>query len=116
MVEESRIDAKSLDFSVSTGLSRDGQGRKTLQLDPGPQVNEEAWLTSIVALSSTDLANRLSITGRQARRIKTVKVGETRIREHAKRDRDQQKEGCRLRPRRARAALLLLAGASAKAA
>ena len=77
---------------------------------------KEAGVLFILKPLSTDLAKRLGITDRQARRIKTGKVGEARIREHAKRDRDQQKEGCRLRPRRARAALLLLAGASAKAA
>ena len=92
MVEESRIDAKSLNFSVNTDLSRDGQGRKTLQLDPGPQVDEQAWLDSIREMSSTDLAKRLGITDRQARRIKTGKVGEARLREHAKTDRDNRKE------------------------
>ena len=107
MVEESRIDAKSLNFSVNTDLSRDGQGRKTLQLDPGPQVDEQAWLDSIRELSSTELAKRLGITDRQARRIKTGKVGAARIREHAKRDHDQQKEARRPRPRRVRAAFIL---------
>ena len=106
-MEESRIDAKSLNFSVNTDLSRDGQGRKTLQLDPGPQVDEGAWLKSISEMSSSDLAKRLGITDRQARRIKTGKVGEARLREHAKRDRDQRKEGRRPRLRRARAAFLL---------
>ena len=72
------------------------------------QVDEQAWLDSIREMSSTDLAKRLGITDRQARRIKTGKVGEARLREHAKTDRDQQKEGCRLRPRRAWAAFLLL--------
>ena len=113
MVEESRIDAKGLNFSVNTDLSRDGQGRMTLQLDPGPQVDEQAWLNSIRDLSSTDLAKRLGITDRQARRIKTGKVGEARLREHAKRDHDQQKEDRRPRPRlrlrlrRVRAAFIL---------
>ena len=32
------------------------------------------------------------ITDRQARRIKTGKVGEARLREHAQRDHDQQEE------------------------
>ena len=108
ILEESRVDAKSLNFSVNTDLSRDGQGRKTLQLDPGPQVDEGAWLKSISEMSSSDLAKRLGITDRQARRIKTGKVGEARLREHAKTDRDQQKEGCRPRLRRVRAAFLLL--------
>jgi len=107
MVEESRSDAKSHDFSVNTGLSRDGQGRKTLQLDPGPQVVEELWLQSIRELSSSDLAKRLGITDRQARRIKTGRVGAARLREHAKRDHDQRKEGRRPRSRRVRAAFLL---------
>ena len=108
LVEESRIDEKSLNFSVNTDLSRDGQGRKTLQLDPGPQVDEGAWLKSISEMSSSDLAKRLGITDRQARRIKTGKVGEARLREHAKTDRDLQKEGCRPRLRKVRAAFLLL--------
>ena len=64
-LEGSRIDAKPLNFSVEQGLSRDGQGRKTLQLDPGPQVDEQAWLDSIRDMSSTDLAKRLGITDRQ---------------------------------------------------
>ena len=92
---------------MNTDLSRDGQGRKTLQLDPGPQVDEQAWLDSIRELSSTDLAKRLGITDRQARRIKTGKVGEARLREHAKRDHDQQKKARRPRPRRVRAAFIL---------
>ena len=41
------------------------------------------WLSSILELSSTDLAKRLGITDRQARHIKTGKVGEARLREHA---------------------------------
>ena len=68
---------------------------------------EQAWLNSIRELSSTDLAKRLGITDRQARRIKTGKVGAARIREHAKRDHHQQKEIRRPRLRRVRAAFIL---------
>jgi hypothetical protein len=106
-LEEPRIDVKSLNFSVNTDLSRDGQGRKTLQRKPGPQVDERAWLNSIRDMSSTDLAKRLGITDRQARRIKTGKVGSARLREHAKRDHDQQKEARRPRLRRVWAAFIL---------
>ena len=55
----------------------------------------------------SELAKRLGITGRQARRIKIGKDGEARLREHAKRNRDQRKEGRRPRLRRARAAFIL---------
>ena len=70
---------------------------------PSPRVDEETWLTSIRELSSTDLAKRLGITDLQARRIKTGKVGAARLREHAKRDHEQQKKDRRPRLRRARA-------------
>ena len=55
----------------------------------------------------TELAERLGITDRQARRIKTGKVGAARLREHAKRDHEQQKEDRRPRLRRVRAAFIL---------
>ena len=74
---------------------------------PSPRVDEETWLTSIRELSSTDLAKRLGITDRQARRIKTGKVGAERLRGHAKRDHEQQKEDRHPRLRRVRAAFIL---------
>lgn len=57
--------------------------------------------------SNVEIARRLGLTDRQVRRIKTGEVSVARLREHAKRDRKHQMEGCRLRPRRAWAAFLL---------
>ena len=77
---------------------------------------EEAELTSIshCCMSSVDLAKRLGITDRQARHIKTGKVGSARLWEHAKRDHDQQKEARRPRLRRVRVAFILRRAADGK--
>ena len=106
-LEGSKIDAKPLNFCVQQGLSRDGQGHKQVKIAPGPQVSEAAWMDLIREESNVEIARRLGITDRQARRIKTGKVGMARLREHAKTDRDQQKEVRRQRLRRVRAAFIL---------
>ena len=79
-----------------------------MQVAPGPQVNEQAWLELIRTESDHDIARRLGITDRQVRRIKKGKVSVARLREHAEADPKHKKEDGRLRPRRARAAFLLL--------
>jgi hypothetical protein len=112
MVEESRFDAKPLNFRVEQGLSRDGQGRKVVKAAPGPRPSEAAWLAAIESESNHEIARRLGVTDRQVRRIKTGKVSAARLREHAKSDRNQQRKDCRPRPMWVRAAFLPLSGAS----
>ena len=97
-----------LSLSFDTDLAKKGQGGVIVQVAPGPQVNEQAWLELIRTESDQDIARRLGITDRQVRRIKTGKVSVARLREHAKADPKHKKEDGRLRPRRARAAFLLL--------
>jgi hypothetical protein len=91
----SRIDAKSLNFNVDTGLSRDRQGRRVVQVAPGPEVGETDWLKLIREESDHEIARRLGITDRQVRRIKTGKISEARVREHAKADPKYKKRRCR---------------------
>ena len=111
-MEGSRIDANPLSFSFDTDLARKGQGGVIVQVAPGPQVDEKAWLELIRSESDHDIARRLGVTDRQVRRIKKGKVSAARLREHAKADPKHKKEGCRPCPRRVRVALLLLPGAS----
>lgn len=108
MVEESRIDANPLSFSFDTDLAKKGQGGLIVQVAPGPQVDEKAWLELIREESDHDIARRLGITDRQVRRIKKGKVSAARMREHAKADPKHRKECRRPCLRRARAALFLL--------
>ena len=75
---------------------------------PRPSVSETAWLELIRAESDYEVARRLGITVRQVRRIKSGKVSEVRLREHAKTGPKHRKENCRPRLTRARAAFLLL--------
>lgn len=98
---------KSLNFSVSTDLSRDRQGRKVLLVAPEPHINEDPWLELIRSQSDADVARRLGVSDRQMRRIKTGKVSAARLREHAKHDQNRRGEVRRPRSRRVRAAFLL---------
>ena len=59
---------------------------------PGPSVSETAWLELIRAESDQEVARRLGITDRQVRRIKSGKVSEVRLREHARADPKHRKE------------------------
>jgi hypothetical protein len=107
-MEESRFDAKPLNFRVEQGLSRDGQGRKVVKVTPGSQSSEVEWLAGIKSESNHEIAGRLGVTDRQVRRIKTGKVSADRLREHAKADPKYMKEDRRPYPTRVRAALCLL--------
>jgi hypothetical protein len=70
MVEESRIDAKPLNFNVDQDSARDGQVRRRIKIAPGPQVSEAVWLASIASESNQEIARRLGVTDRQVRRSK----------------------------------------------
>jgi hypothetical protein len=110
--EGSGIDANPLNFRIDTGLARDRQGRKIIQVAPGPCPSEPAWLASISTRPSDEIARRLGITDRQVRRIKQGKVSAARLREHAKADPEYKKDDRRPCPTRARAAPLSLPGAT----
>jgi hypothetical protein len=76
ILEGSRIDANPLSFSFDTDLAKNGSGGVIVQVAPGPQVDEKAWLELISTESDHDIARRLGITDRQVRRIKTGQVSQ----------------------------------------
>ncbi|GDY14640.1 hypothetical protein LBMAG53_35180 [Planctomycetota bacterium] len=86
LLEGSRIDTNPLSFSYDTDLAKKDQGGVLIQVAPGPQVDEGAWLKLIRDLPASKVARRLGITDRQVRRIRTGKVSPARLREHAKVD------------------------------
>jgi hypothetical protein len=108
-VEGSRIDANPLCFSYDTDLEKNRQGTRSVQVAPGTPVDATAWLGLIRTQSDHEVARRLGIADRQVRRIKTGKVSEARMREHAKADPEYTKDHCRPCPTWARAAPFLLA-------
>jgi hypothetical protein len=82
--DQSGIDGKSLKFSCDTELGRNRQGRLVIKVQPGPAPDEKSWLESIRAMSASELARRLGVTDRQARRIQAGKLTSERVREHAR--------------------------------
>jgi hypothetical protein len=73
-----------LKFSCDTELGRNRQGRLVIKVQPGPAPDEKSWLESIRAMSASELARRLGVTDRQARRIQAGKLTSERVREHAR--------------------------------
>ena len=93
MSEGSGIDANPLNFCFDTDLSKNRQGRKAVILAPADDRQMiEAWLATIRAESDHEVARRLGVTDRQVRRIKTGKVSDARLREHAKADPKYRKD------------------------
>jgi hypothetical protein len=78
MVEGYGSLTNSLKFTVNAEFERESTGKRTVTLVPWPAnqraAQVTAWLERAGGMSSADLAERLGISERHARRIKAGKV------------------------------------------
>ena len=82
-MERIRSYSNIMDFFVQTRFTRDTQGRALVDViaDSPPQAKlcVDEWVVAAKDLSSIELASRLGITDRQARRIKSGDITTGRL-------------------------------------